>query len=227
MKMPKVVQNKLGSDDSGTRLVVIVSVAAVISVFCLLSAKALLSQASYHRRVLSARRQAIDQLKSDIEAANTLSQQYKVFQTGNPDNIIGGKNSTDTNLQPPDGDNARIVLDALPATYDFPALISSVAKILNTNHLSGQSISGSDQSKSLSNNPTNHPEPLPLQLTLSGSSSYKGIRAFIKDLERSIRPFDVTSLQLAGTDKSMNATIVANTYYQQALSLELEEKEVK
>ncbi len=227
MKMPKTIKNKLGSDDSGARLVVIVSVATVITVFCLYSAKVLVSQASYHRRVLSAKRQAISQLKSNIDAANTLSQQYQVFQTGNPDNIIGGRNSTDTNLQPPDGDNARIVLDALPATYDFPALISSVAKIMNGVHLSSQSISATDQSKGLSSKASNSPQPNPLQLTLSGASTYKGIRAFIKDLERSIRPFDVTGLQLTGSDTGMSATIITNTYYQQALSLDLTLKEIK
>src|SRR3990167_1895281 len=119
MKTPDVINKRLKTNKSETRLVVAVAIATVITVFCLLSSKTLFSQASYNKRVLDARRDALTQLNANVEAADKLVDQYQIFQTGNPTNIIGGKNSTDPGLTPPDGDNARLFLPPLPSKYDF------------------------------------------------------------------------------------------------------------
>lgn len=218
---------RLPMDNDSSRLLVIVSVDAVITVFCLVSTKALLSQASYHRRVLSADRKALKQLNDNITAANTLVTQYQVFENGSPTNLIGGKNSTDANLQPPDGDNARLVLNALPSKYDFPALITSVTKILNTDHAANPNITGTDLSISSSDNSSASPQAIAIPLTITGDLSYADSQTLIKDIERSIRPYDITNLQMRGSNANMQLTISLNTYYQPPLTINISTKEIK
>lgn len=202
-------------DKQQTRTLAIVAVAAVVTVFSLMSTKALLAQASYHRRELSAKRNVLKELQDNVKKADTLKTQYDSFNSTNP-NIIGGKNTTDPNAQPPDGDNARIVLDALPSTYDFPALVSSASKMIAAAHISNPSLSGSDQSAEVSSAASNNPAVVEIPLSFSGTSSYAGTASFIHDLERSIRPFDISTLDLNGNAASMTFSMATTTYFQPA-----------
>ena len=210
-----------------SNVLIAVGVAAVITIFCLISAKSLLSQAAYQRRVLHARRDAVKQLQSNIKAADQLVTQYKVFVNGDPKNIIGGKSSSDPNTSPPDGDNARIVLDALPSSYDFPALITSMAKIFQGQGITSANVGGSDQSASIDTTPSSSPKPVPVALTVAGTADYAVVQRLIGDYERSIRPFDITTLSLQGSAGAMNFSANLNTYYQPAKSLNIGSKEVK
>ena len=213
-------------DQSDKRTLTIVAIASAVTIFSLFSAKALLSQASYHRRELGAKRLALQQLQANVKIADSLQTQYQTFNTTNP-NIIGGKNLTDPNATPPDGDNARVVLDALPSKYDFPALISSLAKILSNNGIGSPGIAGSDMAATIDNSSQVNPSPQPISLSLSGVSSYANAQSLIKDLERSIRPFDITSLQLGGNASSVSISAGLNTYFQPAKVLKTDAKEVK
>lgn len=227
MKTQELINKKLKTSKTSSNLVAVVAVATVVTVFSLVSAKTLFSQAAYQKRVLDARHQALRQLEANIGAANTLKQQFDVFQNGNQTNIIGGKNSTDTNLQPPDGDNARLVLNALPANYDFPALLSSIAKILGNNGVKNPTITGTDESDTLDSTPTAKPEAKTITLEINGTTNYKAVRSLIKDLERSTRPFDVTKVDIKGSESNMTIVLNVNTYFQPALTLDLTTKEVK
>lgn len=227
MKAADIIDKRFKIGKSESRLVAIVTVAVVITIFSLVSAKTLLSQATYNKRVLNARRDALKQLNANIEAANTLANQYQIFQTGNSTNIIGGKNSTDPNLQPPDGDNARLVLDALPSKYDFPALISSIAKILNNNGMNNQVIDGKDESGTIKNDSAANPQTATITLTVNGASNYKAVVALVRDFERSTRPFDITKMDIKGSESNMAVSLTMNTYFQPALTLDITTKEIR
>jgi hypothetical protein len=226
-----------------------VGIATVISVFSLLSAKALLGESSYQHKVLKQRRQAVDQLKKNIESAKTLKQQYDAFENQNP-NIIGGRGGVDLaialskgqdqngavtvngqliTLSGQDGDNARIVLDALPSRYDFPALISSIEKIANLDHAPLQSVTGTDESIPDSQDGTNAPvqsAPQPIPFSITTQTDYSTTQTLVKDFERSIRPIDISHFSLHGNGTSMSATIESNTFFQQPIQLQIIEKEV-
>ena len=227
MKTPDMIEKRLKVDKSESRLVIVVSVAAVVTVFSLVSAKTLLSQASYNKRVLDARHQALDQLNANVDAANTLVNQYQIFQSGNSTNIIGGKNSTEPGLQPPDGDNARLVLNALPSKYDFPALISSIANALDSNGIQNQTVDGKDESGNINSDPTANPSVNTVTLTVGGTSNYKAVQSLVRDYERSTRPFDITKLEIKGSESNMSVTLTMDTYFQPALTLNIPTKEIK
>jgi hypothetical protein len=211
---------------SGNQLAIIVSVAVVISVFCLISTKSLLSQSSYQRRVLAAKNQAANQLKANVTAANQLVTQYQVFENEDP-NIIGGVGGTNPGNGPQDGDNARIVLDALPSQYDFPALISSIEKVLGGEGVSDQGIGGTDQGTVPPPSDPSQITPQAMTFTLDVSGNVTNIQKLLTDIERSIRPIDVSNLQLSGAQDNMQMNISATTYYQPAKTLANSQKEVK
>jgi hypothetical protein len=209
-------------------------IATIITIFSLVSAKSLLSQARFQNRVINARHAAAKQLDANVTAAKTLATQYnQVFIGTNPTNVIGGNsdNTEEVNgqavaTQPPNGDNGRIVLDALPNVYDYPALLTSLSKLLGQDGLGSPTIGGGDQSTSFDNQPSSNPQPTNIDLTVNGTAAYANIQNFIKDLERSTRPFDITKLSMTGSESSMTMTISATTYYQPAKTLKLTTKEI-
>lgn len=213
-------------DKARSRMMMIITIATFVSVFSLVSVKTLISQATYQRNVLAAKRQAVEQLQDNTTKARRLSAYYNdIFIGTNPDNVIGGRNTSDANAIPPNGDNARIVLNALPTTYDFPALITSVNKLLSNNGISSPSISGTDESASVSSAPVLRPQPVSIRLVVSGSASYQAVQNLIRDFERSTRPFDITNLQIRGNEASVSFTLAMDTYFQPATVYELEQRE--
>lgn len=225
VSLPKSMQAQIGKAQSSQLLVV--TVAAVVTIFCLVSAKALLSQGAYQRHVINERHKAVNQLKDNITAANQLVNQYNsVFENSGPSNVIGGRNDSSTKAVPPDGDNGRIVLDALPSSYDFPGLVSSLSKILNSDNVQNPSVGGSDEGATLASTPSATPQPVSISVPVSGTTNYGGLQKLLNDLSRSIRPYDITNLQISGTVSSISFNLQMNTYYQPAKSLDVGSKVV-
>jgi hypothetical protein len=224
-----------------------VAAAAVITVFSLMSAKSLFSQSSYQHKVLKARNEAVKKLKSNLEAANSLKQHYDIFESQNP-NIIGGRGGLDiaeaiskgvnngsvsvsgqsVSLTGQDGDNAKVVLDALPSIYDFPALISSVEKIALLDNVPLQGVTGSDESgtQPTADSSAVNSLPTPVSFSLNTKVDYRVARVLANDLERSIRPVDVSTFSMDGSGTSLTVNIQANTYYQAPISLQIRQKEI-
>lgn len=101
-------------DRDSTRIVATVAAAVFVVVFCGFAIKTLFGQSLYQNRVVSEKEKTLKQLKKNKEALKTLEQSYSAF-TNESENIMGG-NPTGTG--PIDGNNAKIVLDALPGKYD-------------------------------------------------------------------------------------------------------------
>lgn len=230
MKKPNVnvSAKSLQIDKAQQKMLGIVVAATVVTIFCLTGAKVLVGKAMYQQRVISARNSSAKQLTADVADAKTLSTQYNdVFIGNDAVNIIGGNASGGTTGSSQDGDNGKIVLDALPTTYDFPALLTSLSNMLNSDGVGAQSIGGTDQSTTVSSEPTYNPQTQQIDLNISATSTYDGANRLLKDLERSIRPFDVTHVALSGDQKDMVISLDLTTYYQPAKTLTIPSKEIK
>lgn len=226
VRVPKNAK-QLKIDKSNSTVLVVVAAATAIIVFCLFSYKALLTQGSYQRRVVNEKHNTVEQLKSNLENAKTLSSQFATFDSANP-NAIGGKSNVPANSPPPDGSNSRIVLDALPTSYDFAALLSSLNLVLELNGIGNKTIGQVSQTEGQAGDPQADPQPVIIQsIPLGGEANYGHIQNLVKDLERSIRPFDVMALELSGFNSQMNISMDVNTYFQPAKGVVLEQKEVK
>lgn len=227
MKVPVSVKH-LQINKANSTIMSVIAAATIVTVFCLVSSKALLSQATYQNRLISSKNATVKQLEANKSAADQLVNHYRtVFNNDSPVNLIGARNDKTATAAPPDVDNTRIVLNALPTTYDFPALISSLSKIMSGDNMSSPTISGTDESESASNQPSANPLPVSIKISMSGQNDYSGVQRLILDLERSTRPFDVTSLQLNGSQSFMSVGLNLNTYYQPAKTLESGTKEVR
>ena len=187
--------------------------ASVITMFSLVASKSLFGQANYLNRVAGEKEKAVKQLKANKEAVSTLVKSYQSFASQDP-NLIGGKNAGSDER---DGDNGRLVLDALPSKYDFPALATSLEKLLTGYSINN--ITGNDDVAAQTNTAT--AEPVPMPFTLDITSDYAGIQKLSTTFEKSIRPFQIQSLRLSGTNAVLQATITAQTYYQPEKNLKI------
>lgn len=212
-------------DKANTQMVAIVAVAAFLSIFSLVACKALWSQTRYQARVISAKEKANKQLQSNIKAVNSLVGQYSAFDAADPNIIGASKNGTGDN----EGSNSKIILDALPSSYDFPALTSSIEKILTANGSKISGISGTDDQVNQETNIASiDPQPIPIPFTFTISdANYQSVQQLLDTLQRSIRPVQINKLQISGTTDKLSVSVEAQTFFQPAKSLEIKKQVVK
>lgn len=203
---------------ASSTMVLATGVAAFVVVFSAIASKTLIGQAAYQNRVISAKKQALATLESDLKARDSLVNSYKSF-VDTPQNVIGG---SPEGTGDKDGDNAKIVLDALPSKYDFPALATSIEKLVTMQGLAIQSIAGTDDELTqAANQSSTSPQPIAMPFQVQVVGSYDSIKSFVNALERSIRPFQVLKVEVSGNEGSMTATIDAQTFYQPEKSLNI------
>jgi hypothetical protein len=211
-------------DKANLTIVVVTSIAAFVTVFCLVGSKALLDQRAYQSKVISKKEIAKKQLTENIQAVDSLVNSYKAFTSG-PLNLIGGLT---TGTGDRDGDNAKIVLDALPSKYDFPALASSLEKMVQDNGTQIVNIQGTDDELNQEGNRASvTPQPVEMPFEVSVRGNYSAIQNLISVFEKSIRPFPIQSISISGKDSQISLDIKAKTYYQPEKSLNIKSETVK
>lgn len=214
---------RLQISKANATMVIVVAVGAFLSVFSLVTIKTLLSQRSYQSKVIAEKKTALKQLKANNVAANQLISSYQVFVSA-PDNVIGGSSKGTGDK---DGDNAKIILDALPSKYDFPALATSIEKLLLIKNHKIDGITGTDEELSHSNSEETNTAPVEMPFKISLSANYSSIQELIDVLQRSIRPIKIDNIKLTGSDSNLTVDISAKTYYQPGKSIQITQKEVK
>jgi len=223
--------NQLKIDKANQTIVVVVGICAFLVVFSLVASKSLLSQYSYQNRVTAAQQATVTQLQADKTATTSLVNSYNTF-TNQSVNIIGGS-ATGSGSQ--DGTNGKIILDALPDTYDFPALVTSVQNLLSIPGASIQSIGGTDNgnnsststTSSTTNSSVNSVAPIAIPFNFSVQGSYADIQTILNNIQHSIRPIQVQSIDMSGSDNLLTLTVTAQTYYLPAAGLNISTETVK
>jgi hypothetical protein len=238
---------RLQIDKANTTIVVAVGIAAFALTFSLVAARSLLSKQSYQNKVIEAREQARDQLESNIAAVDELKVKYTEF-VSRQENIIKGNSNGNGER---DGDNARIVLDALPSKYDFPALASSLEKILVDRNYVIRSINGTDDevnqnpsasgaapaqtTQTTTTTQTTPAAPAPtvgtaveMPFELSAEGSYQGMLDLLGVFKNSIRPMYIQSISFsAGEGANVQLTVQGRSYYQPERTLNIREEVVQ
>lgn len=211
-------------EKSNATVVATTSVACFIVIFCAVASISLFGQFVYQNRVIGANRAALDQLKSDIQSTKSLVTAYDAF-ISTPANSIGGNPN---GSGPQDGNNAKIILDALPSKYDYPALVTSLENILTSQSVKIQSITGTDDAANQAANQTSSaptPQPMPFQVVVTGD--YGAIQKVVNAFEHSIRPFQIQTMELSGDQSQLTLTINAQTFWQPAKNLDIRTKAVE
>ncbi len=218
------VSNKhLLINKANTMVVVVVALAAFFTTLSLVVSRSILAKRSYQSRVIAEKEKTSKQLKANIEAVDSLVSSYQAF-VAQQENIIGGSSGGNNER---DGDNAKIILDALPSKYDFPALATSLEKILLSRNLAVNSITGTDDeiAQTINNEAAASPVEIPFQIGISGS--YTSAQDLVTILERSIRPIQINKLTFAGNDQLMQLSVDAKTFYQPEKRLNITTRVVK
>jgi Tfp pilus assembly protein PilO len=209
---------------ANTTIVAVTAGACFIVVFSLVASVTLVGQFKYQNKIISAKREARDTLKKDIESTKTLAAAYRAFTTTSQNVLDGDPNGQGGQ----DGNNAKIVLDALPAKYDFPALATSLEKILNNQAVTIRSIGGTDDVLNTANTSlSTSPQATAMPFKISVSGDYDSMRNVVNALERSIRPIDVQSISITGNQTELTMEVTAQTYYQPGKDLKIGTKVIK
>lgn len=196
---------------ANTMITATVAIASFITVACLVASRAMLQQRSYQAKVITEKELAVKTLADNIKAVDTLVTSYKEF-IGRPTNVIEGAT---VGTGDRDGDNAKIVLDALPSKYDFPAIATSLEKILTQQNFTINDITGTDDEIAQGAKENTAPEVVEIPFAFSVEGAYDAMNVLIETLERSIRPINITTLEFTvGGDSKVQMNIEAKTFYQ-------------
>ena len=204
-------------------MIFVVGAASFVVVFSLVASKTLLGQRSYQKRVINQKNIAVKQLQENISTTRDLVNSYKNFNN-TPENVLGGnpKGSGEK-----DGDNAKIILDALPSKYDFPALATSLEKILTKQNYKIESIVGTDDEINQQDTSSPNPQPVEIPFQITVSASYSSMKNLMRTLQNSIRPIQIQTIEFSGQDNDLRVTINAKTFYQPGKNLNITTKDVK
>ena len=202
-------------DKANRSMYVAITIASVLLMFTLVSMRSLYKVSVHRQNVIKEKKLASDTLaKNDIEVGKLITA-FKSFEE-TPESLMGTAEK-----------NSKIVLDALPPEYDFPALATSLEKILTDGGYNITSINGIDNEVGEADDDTSDPQPIEVPFTIGVSGPYDKIKNLPADLERSIRPIHILSIDLSGSASDAVLTLTAKTYYQPAKNLDSRSKEVK
>jgi len=209
-------------DKARNTIVAMSSIAVFIVIFVGISGKSLITKLAYQNRIINAKQQALNQIKSDITASGQLVNSYKTFIA--PSQNYLGQNCTNAD---PSCNDAKVVLDALPSQYDYPALVTSIYNVLKNDGVTIMGINGTDQQLTQSSKlaSTSTPQPMPLEFIAQGNINT--VLNVISDFQRSIRPFQFESIKLSGSDSLLTVDANVQTYYQPGISFVITQRQVK
>lgn len=211
-------------DKANKSLILTVGTATFVVIFSLIALKTLLSQAAYQNRVISKKREAVKVLKSDISVSQQLASAYQAFQSTSNNSIGGLTDGTG----PRDGSNSKIVLDALPSKYDFPALATNVEALVASQGVRLSSITGTDDEVAqMANTTSGTPTPVTMPFELSVQGDYEHTKALVLAFERSIRPMHINSISISGSQANLSTSIKAETAYQPAKTFNIKKEVIK
>jgi hypothetical protein len=225
MKHLRATTKRLQIDRANAVMVTAITIASFAVTFSLVAARTLMTQQSFQAKVIKEKETARNRLESNLKAASQLETSYKEF-TGAPANVLGGNPSGQGDR---DGDNGKIILDALPSKYDYPALATSIEKLLLGNGFALKSIAGTDDeaAQNSKQDATATGGPVDMPFTASAEGNFGAMHDITAIFERSIRPFQFRTMLLEGDDTQLTMTIDAKSFYQPAKNLDITTKAVQ
>lgn len=197
---------------AGRTMFVWVAIAAAALSFCIATGQYLFTKWQHNNKVISAKYDASATLTTNIENAKQLKEEV--------DSLAANQElaSVKTKAEDP---NTKSVLDALPTALDPAALATSLQQaILSRSGVTIESIVVPPE-LAVATDAQQQVDPIeatPQEVKFSFvvSGSYDKIRTLMADLQRTIRPIKITSLNMTGSDADLRVTCEAVTYYQPA-----------
>lgn len=192
----------------------IVGIALVLTIF-------LVQKIAFNQRVIDAKTGTVSILSENRKAVPKLKEKISVLNT---DENLASVRLNDSD--PP----VQSVLDALPASANVTAMGSSLQKKLlaGVPNVAIESINVEPAADA--GNDSNNSGPLTMKFTFSVSVPSDGessLQALLQKVEKSIRPFNVTSLTVDAQANRVTLMAEGVSYYQPAQKLDLLNKVIK
>lgn len=213
---------------AGTRKEVLmwVAIASAVVVICLVIGMNIFQRIQYQMKVNTEISKTAKTMEANVEAIDGLIK--------NVNDLRANRLLTAPGLKADDSTVFQVVIDALPTENDSVSLSSSLQnKILNRSGVTIEQISVDGESSSSSNDDdevttsnVESPVAQPINFRISIVGTYESIKQTLADIERTIRPIIINSLEISGTDDRLTATIQATTYYSSSVNFQVGEKEV-
>lgn len=222
MAKQQISLKQLAINKDNTAIIIAVALASFIIVFSLIASHALLKQRSYQAKVIGKKKTALKQLKTNAGEVDKLKTAYQAF-AGTDQNILGGS-STGTGDK--DGENPRLILDALPSKYDYPALATSLEKVFKPYSL--ESITGTDDEVAqASAAASGTPQPVEMPFAITVNTSAQASKEALRLFEKSIRPFQIDKVSITGSSNQLKINVNGKTYFQPQKKFEVRLEKVK
>ncbi len=214
MARPKVSIKHVQIDKANQAVIAAAALGAAVLIFGLFIGRGLSMRIAHQERVIEKKEQAKKTLQENIEARDKIVTAYQAF-TATTRNILGGS-TEEGQVGANDGDNARIILDALPSKYDFPALATSVEHLLISNGFVVEAIEGiDDEVNQAAVEPSANPQPVEIPIGVSvKETNYQGVMTAIDLFEKSIRPFKLQKMVISGEEADLELELEMITHYQ-------------
>lgn len=196
---------------------VVVGVSAVLSIF-------LVQKILFSEKVISEKNKTVSTLKANLEVVDKLKENISVRNTSEA--LLSTRlNSDDSAIQS--------VLDALPATANSTALASSLQTKLLAG-IPGVAIEklSVDLVGGVETGPTEDAASVPGQINYTfevsaNANNYAALRQVLERIEKSIRPFNNTSVDVEVQNNSVTMTVRGVSYYESAKTVKTIDKVVK
>lgn len=197
----------------------IIAASLVIGI-CGVFAQFLIRQLAFNNKIYSTLATTSKTLDKNIEAYDGLkSSVVKLVADVNLTALQKGKDSS----------ALQVIIDALPTEENRSALATSMQnEVLGPAGVSINSFSVTDTAAgTVSGGTVQGTDASSFEFAFSIAGSYAQVQQAIKNIERSIRPITITSVDIQGTADKLEVTIGAVTYYQPSKEIQLKDQEVK
>lgn len=190
--------------------------ASVVTGICGVGVQFLLQQLFFNNKIYAEVAKTNSTLESNIKAYDGLKRKVvELVADSNLTVLKKGENST----------ALQVIIDALPTEENRAALATSLqTEVLGPSGVTINSFSAVDSLAAGTAVGGTIPS-FTFNFTITGS--YEQVAQAIKNMERSIRPLSIQSLELQGTDRQLKASLIVVTYYQPPASINLKEIKVK
>jgi hypothetical protein len=216
--MAKLSIKHLQINKANHAVIVATAIGAAIAVLGLFIGRGVWVRYSHQEAVIDAKTTSLKLLEANIVSKNQIVESYKNFvDPAKSTNIIGGLIVGEDDK---DGDNARLVLDALPSKYDFPALATSLDKMLRGNGYVVTAIDGTDDEIAQATSTESAPVEIPIGVSVE-NADYDGIQDIVRLFGRSIRPFKIQTMTISGGGNTMTIDLKVTAYFQPEKKFEI------
>lgn len=210
-------------DSSKRTMFMAVAAVALVSGVALVVSFFLVQQIIFHGKIVEAKQETIDTIKSNIAVIDELKDNVRVLDTNEALNSVRSSEGS-TALQ--------VILDALPSESNADALGASL-QIRFAGEVSGLKVDslvvtasdGEDSLVSGDSEGGGSSSSIGFMMSVSGSADM--LKEFLARLERSIRVFELSSIDMRTSSDGLSMNIIGQAYYEPGRNIELGTKVVK